>query len=176
MSGAVGGGLEDMRRGVELLSEQTVLVFDGLLKIALAEAEARAGDLVRADCDPRRGAGDVRPHRLSRVRGRVASGARRNAAEARSGEPCPGRSKLSWPRSPSPDSKERAASNFAPRSHSRSSINRPAARSTPTPSSRPRSKAFRRRRKCGRSPRRRRCSRRCRKPTRSKRRPRSGSD
>ena len=43
-SGAVGGGLEDMRRGVELLREQNVLVFDGLLKIALAEAEARAGD------------------------------------------------------------------------------------------------------------------------------------
>ena len=33
-----------MRRGVELLREQNVLVFDGLLKIALAEAEARAGD------------------------------------------------------------------------------------------------------------------------------------
>ena len=37
-------GLEDMRRGVELLREQNVLWFDGLLKIALAEAEARAGD------------------------------------------------------------------------------------------------------------------------------------
>ena len=43
-SGAVGGGLEDMRRGVELLREQNVLIFDGLFKIALAEAEARAGD------------------------------------------------------------------------------------------------------------------------------------
>ena len=47
-SGAVGGGLEDMRRGVELLREQNVLIFDGLLKIALAEAEARAGDPARA--------------------------------------------------------------------------------------------------------------------------------
>ena len=47
-SGAAGGGLEDMRRGVELLREQNVLIFDGLLKIALAEAEARAGDLDRA--------------------------------------------------------------------------------------------------------------------------------
>ena len=47
-SGAVGSGLEDMRRGVELLREQNVLVFDGLLKIALAEAEARGGDLDRA--------------------------------------------------------------------------------------------------------------------------------
>ena len=47
-SGAVGGGLEDMRRGAELLREQNVLIFDGLLKIALAEAEARAGDPDRA--------------------------------------------------------------------------------------------------------------------------------
>ena len=37
-----------MRRGVEQLREQNVLLFDGLLKIALAEAEARAGDPDRA--------------------------------------------------------------------------------------------------------------------------------
>jgi len=37
-----------MCRGVELLREQNVLIFDGLLKIALAEAEARAGDPDRA--------------------------------------------------------------------------------------------------------------------------------
>src|SRR5208282_2421093 len=43
-----GGGLEDMRRGVALLHEQNILFFDGLLKIALAEAEARAGDCDRA--------------------------------------------------------------------------------------------------------------------------------
>ena len=47
-SGAPGSGLEDMRRGVELLREQNVLYFDGLLKIALAEAEAQAGDPDRA--------------------------------------------------------------------------------------------------------------------------------
>ena len=47
-SGAPADGLEDMRRGAELLREQNVLLFDGLLKIALAEAEARAGDLDRA--------------------------------------------------------------------------------------------------------------------------------
>ena len=47
-TGAVGGGLENMRRGVELLREQNVLIFDGLLKIALAEAETRAGDPGRA--------------------------------------------------------------------------------------------------------------------------------
>jgi predicted ATPase len=34
--------------GVELRREQNVLIFDGLLKIALAEAEARAGDVDRA--------------------------------------------------------------------------------------------------------------------------------
>ena len=41
-------GLENMRRGVEQLREQNVLFFDGLLKIALAEAEDRAGDPDRA--------------------------------------------------------------------------------------------------------------------------------
>ena len=45
---APGMGLENMRRGVEQLHEQNVLLFDGLLKIALAEAEAAAGDLDRA--------------------------------------------------------------------------------------------------------------------------------
>jgi predicted ATPase len=47
-SGALSGGLEAMRRGVELLREQNVLVFDGIFKFALAEAEARAGDVDRA--------------------------------------------------------------------------------------------------------------------------------
>jgi hypothetical protein len=37
-----------MRRGVELLRKQNVFLIDGLLKIALAEAEARAGNLDRA--------------------------------------------------------------------------------------------------------------------------------
>ena len=37
-----------MRRGVELLREQNVLAFDGLVKIALAEGEAQAGDPARA--------------------------------------------------------------------------------------------------------------------------------
>ena len=47
-SGALAAGLEDMRRGSELLREQKVLMFDGLLKIALAETEARAGEAARA--------------------------------------------------------------------------------------------------------------------------------
>ena len=47
-SGTAGGGIEDMRRGIELLREQNVLLFDGLFKIALAEAEARVGNGDRA--------------------------------------------------------------------------------------------------------------------------------
>ena len=47
-NGAPARGLEDMRRGVEFLREQNILLFDGLLKIALAEAESKAGDSGRA--------------------------------------------------------------------------------------------------------------------------------
>jgi predicted ATPase len=47
-AGALADGLKRMRRGVEDLREQNVLIFDGLVKIALAEAEAGAGDLDRA--------------------------------------------------------------------------------------------------------------------------------
>src|SRR5271165_6905345 len=47
-SGAPGDGLEGMRRGAEQLCGQNVSIFDGLLKIGLAEAEARAGDPDRA--------------------------------------------------------------------------------------------------------------------------------
>ncbi len=46
--GATGDGLKDLRRGVELLREQNVLIFDGLFKIGLAEAEVRVGDPDRA--------------------------------------------------------------------------------------------------------------------------------
>jgi adenylate cyclase len=37
-----------MRRGAELLREQSILNYDGLLKIALADGETRAGDVDRA--------------------------------------------------------------------------------------------------------------------------------
>jgi predicted ATPase len=47
-SGPLGGGLEDMRRGAQLLREQNVLLYEGLVKILLAETEARAGDVDRA--------------------------------------------------------------------------------------------------------------------------------
>ena len=47
-SGALRGGLEIMRHGIELVREQNVLTFDGLSGIVLAEAEARGGDVDRA--------------------------------------------------------------------------------------------------------------------------------
>jgi len=47
-SGAPASGPEGMRRGAGLLREQNVLIFDGLVKIALAEAEAQSGDSGRA--------------------------------------------------------------------------------------------------------------------------------
>jgi len=46
--GALSEGLSDMRRSAESLRQQNLLNFDGLFKIALAEAEARAGDHDRA--------------------------------------------------------------------------------------------------------------------------------
>jgi predicted ATPase len=47
-SGVSHNGIEEMRRGVELLREENVLLFDGIFKIALAKAEARTGDLDQA--------------------------------------------------------------------------------------------------------------------------------
>ena len=38
------GGLDGMRRGVDSLHAQNILIFDGLVKIALAKTEAEAGD------------------------------------------------------------------------------------------------------------------------------------
>ncbi len=51
--GALSEGLSDMRRGAESLRQQDLLNFDGLLKIALAEVETRAGDRDRAIAIPR---------------------------------------------------------------------------------------------------------------------------
>ena len=42
------GGLDGMRRGVDSLRAQNILIFDGLVKIALAKTEAEAGDPGRA--------------------------------------------------------------------------------------------------------------------------------
>ena len=76
-----------MRRGVDSLRAQNILTFDGLLKIALAEAEARAGDPGRAVAILDEALATCRSHRLSRIRSRTASGARRNPAETRPGQP-----------------------------------------------------------------------------------------
>jgi predicted ATPase len=42
------GGLDGMRRGVDCLRAQNILIFDGLVQIALARNEAEAGDPGRA--------------------------------------------------------------------------------------------------------------------------------
>ena len=47
-SGASRGGLEEVRHGVKLLRDRNAQSFDGLIQIALSEAEARAGDVNRA--------------------------------------------------------------------------------------------------------------------------------
>ena len=47
-SGTATSGLENMRRGVELLRDQNALLYDGLVKVALVEAEASAGGVDRA--------------------------------------------------------------------------------------------------------------------------------
>jgi predicted ATPase len=77
-TGAPADGLEDMRRGAALLREQNVVIFDGLLKIAHAEAEARAGEPARAIAiiDDALATSDQTGHRafdaeLRRVRGEV---------------------------------------------------------------------------------------------------------
>ena len=67
-------GLEDMRRGAELLARTELLTFDGLLKIALAEAEARAGDPDRALAILDEALATSDRTRLSRVRSGTASG------------------------------------------------------------------------------------------------------
>jgi predicted ATPase len=48
MSGPSSDGLGNMHRGVEMLREQNVLMFDGPLRIALAEVETTAGNPERA--------------------------------------------------------------------------------------------------------------------------------
>jgi predicted ATPase len=46
--GSPADGLDGMHRGVDGLRAQNILIFDGLVKMALADAEARAGDPDRA--------------------------------------------------------------------------------------------------------------------------------
>jgi class 3 adenylate cyclase/tetratricopeptide (TPR) repeat protein len=165
--GAPAGGLEGIRRGAELLRQQNELVWDGLIKITLAEAEARAGDVDRAlaivdealaTCE--RIGNRTFEAELHRVRGEMLL--KRD------------------PANPAPAEKAfQAAIAVAQRQGTRSfelraapplaklyqSTGRPP---KPTPSSRPRSKDFRRRPTCPRSRRRRHCSRRLPRPTRSR--------
>ena len=145
-----------MRHAVDDLREQNVLLYDGLLKIALAEAEARAGGADRAIAilDEALATVDRLGYRsfdaeLHRVRGEILL--KRDPAN-----PAPAEEAFLTAIAVA-SSRAHAASNFAPRWRSPSSTNRPAAPPTPTPFSRRRSKALRRRRKCRRSPRRRRC-------------------
>ena len=155
-SGTPVEGLEEMRRGAELLRKQNVL-FDGLIKIALAEAEARAGDPDRgvAILDEALATSDRTGHRafeaeLHRARGDI-------LLQRDPGNPRACRRSFYDRDRHARSSRARAASNCARRWRSPNSVNRPAAPPKLTRSSRPRSKALRQRRKCPRSPRRRRC-------------------
>ena len=47
-SSASGGGLDEVRHGAKLLRDRNAQSFDGLIQIALSEAEARGGDVNRA--------------------------------------------------------------------------------------------------------------------------------
>ena len=74
----IASGLENMRRGAPQLQKDNVLSFDGLLKIALAEAEAQAGDADHAVgiLDDALATSDRTGHRafeaeLHRVRGEI---------------------------------------------------------------------------------------------------------
>ena len=155
--GALSEGLSDMRRSAESLRQQNLLNFDGLFKIALAETEARAGDRDRAIAilDEALATADRLGYRAFEAE--LQPGARRNAAQVRPRQPRARRGGF-------PDGyRRREAARDAQFRTARGAfarqalpIDRPVP-STPTLSSRPRSKAFRRRRKCRRSPRRRRC-------------------
>jgi class 3 adenylate cyclase/predicted ATPase len=121
-SGTAGGGLEDLRRGVELLREHNVLLYDGLVKVTLAEVEARAGDVDRALAvlDEALGTCERTGHRafeaeLHRVRGEMLLN--RDPAN-----PAPAEEAFQTP-SRSRRSKARAASKYVPRCRSPSFIN-----------------------------------------------------
>ena len=109
-NGALAAGLENMRRGVVLLREQNILLFDGLLKIALAEAEAAAGDLDRALAVLDEGLATVERMGFRAFEFRVAPGARRYPARSATPSIPRRRKKPFGPPSPSRGRRERAAS------------------------------------------------------------------
>src|SRR3984957_10117796 len=150
-AGSSAGGLDSMRRGADSLRAQSILTFDGLLKIALAEVEARAGDPARAVAilDEALATADrmgflAFKAELHRARGDI-------LLQRDPTNPAPGeealRAAIAVAREQGTRSFElRAALSLAKLCQS---TPRPATR---TPSSRPRSRALRRLRKCPRLP------------------------
>ena len=129
--GALADGIERMRRGAENLRGQNALVFDGLIKIALAEAEAGVGDPDRAVAilDEALATVDHTGYRafeaeLQRVRGEI-------LLECDPANPAPAEEAFRR-LSPSRSGKARAVLNCARRFRWPSSTNRPAVPSTPT--------------------------------------------
>ena len=159
-SGNRDAGLSGMRDGRARLAEAGLIYSVSLYETILAEAEAEAGetDAAVATIDRAIAQCERTGHRC--VRGRKPSHSRRNPPQARSLQSRARRRSLPRRHRHRSTQQGAAASNCAPRCRWRSSTSRPAVPPKPTPSSRPRSKAFRRRRRCRRSPRRRRCWRR----------------
>ena len=81
------GGLDGMRRGVDSLRAQNILIFDSLIKIALAKTEAEAGDPGRAVAilDDALATADRAGHRAFEAE--LAPGARRTPVETRPRQP-----------------------------------------------------------------------------------------
>ena len=138
------GGLEGMRAGVDSLRAQNIMIFDGLVKIALAKAEAEAGDPVRAVAilDDALATADRLGHRtfepeLHRARGDILL--RRDPANS-----APAQEAFLTAIAVA-NSRGHAASNCAPHLRSPSSTNRPVTPPKPSESSPLRSKVLHRR-------------------------------
>ena len=139
------GGLDGMRRGVDSLRAQNILIFDGLVKIALARTEAEAGDPGRAVAILDEALATRRSRGPSRIRSRTASGARRDPVETQPRQPRARGRRFPDRHRCRKAARARAASNCARRWRWPNSINRLPAPPMPTPFSHPRSKALRRR-------------------------------
>jgi predicted ATPase len=171
--GALGEGLSDMRRAVDSLRQQDLLNFDGLYKIALADAETRAGDGVRAIAilDEALATAYRLGYRafeaeLNRTRGEI-------LLECDPANPAPAEAAFQAAiavakRQGARSFELRAALSLAKLYHSTARLTEAHAVLAPA------LEGLRRRCKCPRSPRRRRCSRRWRKPSRSGRLSKSG--
>jgi predicted ATPase len=172
--GALTDGLEGMRGGAASLRAQNALVFDGLIKIALSEAEARAGDLERAlaALDEALATVERTGYRafqaeLRRARGEMLL--RRDPADFAEAEKALQTAVAIARRQGTRAFELRAALSLAKLYQSTARLVEAHAALAQ------RSKAFRRRRKCRRSPRRNRCLERWRRPKRSRPQKRSAS-